>query len=380
LIIVETTKNEVMQEIVMLDTIERYIRGEMLPEERVFFEELRKSNPPVDQMVVEHTIFLNQMNKYGERKNLKTTLVEVHNELFETGAIKANTETRVIKLWKRYKRVVAVAACIAGVTALMISGLVSYLSPKADNKYVEQLSRKISVLEQKENSLSANLNETKTIITKTISRIPPDATVKLGGTGFLIDAKGYLVTDAHVVNNATAVVVQNDKGQQFSTRIVRVDPNLDLAFLKIDDDDFKPLSSLPYGISRANGELGEQLFTLGYPRDEIVYGEGYMSAKTGYGGDTLAFQIAVAANPGNSGGPVLDKNGDVIGIISTRQNQAQGVVFAIKSKNIFKVLDEMKTDSLAASVKISTNSTLKGMDRTLQIKKIEDCIFIVKSY
>ena len=160
-----------------------------------------------------------------------------------------------------------------------------------------------------------------------------------------------------------------------------MDPASDLALLKIDDEDFKPYNSLPYGISRNSADLGEQIFTLGYPRDEIVYGEGYMSAKTGFEGDTLACQIAVAANPGNSGGPVLNKNGEVVGILSTRQIQAQGVVFAIKSKNIFKAIDQLKaTDSSFAGLKIQTVSSLKAMDRVQQIRKIEDCIFIVKSY
>src|SRR5271170_5081765 len=115
-----------MQEIVMLDTIERYIRGEMLPEERVFFEELRKTNPAVDQMVVEHTIFLNQMNKFGERKNIKAALNDIHNQLFESGVIHSDQPAKVIRLWKRYKKVVLVAAFIAGITALAISGLISY--------------------------------------------------------------------------------------------------------------------------------------------------------------------------------------------------------------------------------------------------------------
>ena len=360
----------------MLDSIERYIRGEMLPEERVFFEQLRKSNPGVDQMVVEHTIFLNQMNKFGERKDFKSSLNEIHNELFEAGDIKEQREARVIRIWRKYKRVVAVAASIAGITALAISGLVSYVSPKVSNEQLTYLSRKIEkqdkTIKDLSTKINTNLNE--------ISRIPVDAQIKSGGTGFLIDVKGYLVTNAHVVNHATGVVVQNNKGQEFKARIIHMDASSDIALLKIDDEDFKTYNSLPYGISKSGADLGEQIFTLGYPRDEIVYGEGYMSAKTGFEGDTLACQIAVAANPGNSGGPVLNKNGEVIGILSTRQIQAQGVVFAIKSKSIFKTIDELKTDSSFTGLKISTTSSLKGMDRVQQIRKIEDCIFIVKVY
>jgi serine protease Do len=365
-----------MQEIAMLDAIERYMRGEMLPEERVFFEQLRKSNASVDQMVVEHTIFLDQMHKFGERKDLKSTLSDIHNNLFEAGTINDPSPAKVISLWKRYKRVIAVAALIAGITALSISGLISYISPKVSNEQIIYLSRQIQkqdkTIKDLSTKINTNLNE--------ISRIPVDAHIKAGGTGFLVDGRGYLVTNAHVVSHANGVVVQNYKGQEFKARIVHTDPNSDLAILKIDDEDFKVYGQLPYGISKNSAELGEQIFTLGYPRDEIVYGEGYMSAKTGFEGDTLACQIAVAANPGNSGGPVLNKNGEIIGVLSTREIQAQGVVFAIKSKNIFKAIEEMKSDSSFTGLKIPTTSSLKGMERLQQIRKMEDCIFIVKSY
>lgn len=356
----------------MIDSIERYLKGEMLPEEKVFFENMRESNPTVDQMVVEHTLFLNHLNQFGERKDFTSSLNEVHKNLYEAGDIKEAQEAKVIRLWKRYKRVVAVAASIAGITALVISGLISYLSPKVDTK-IEQLSRKLQILDQKQNAFNNQINEIK-------QKQPVDAKMKFGGTGFLVDGKGYLVTNAHVVNNARAIVVQNNKGDQFKAKILLVDALSDLAILKIDDEDFKPVAALPYSISKSSADLGEQIFTLGYPREEIVYGEGYMSARTGYEGDSLQCQIAVAANPGNSGGPVLNKNGEIVGVVSARQIQAQGVVFATKSKNIFKALDSLKTDTAYASIKMPSVSILKGMDRVQQIKKTQDCIFLVKSY
>ncbi len=366
-----------MQETIMLDAIERYIRGEMLPEEKVFFEELRKSNPAVDQMVVEHTLFLQEMTAYGEQKNFRAQLDEMHKGLVRTGEIKEVPPAKLVFLWKKYKRVVWVAASIAGITALFISSLITYVSPKVDDGKLQQLNRRITDQDKKLNYLNNRFNQGRPL--------PEDAHFTSGGTGFLIDAKGWLVTNAHVVQNATVVEVQNNKGE-YRARIIHLDPLADLAFLKIEDSAFKPSLNLPYSISKGVTDLAEEIFTLGYPRDEIVYGQGYMSAKTGFEGDTLACQIAVAANPGNSGGPVLNKNGEVIGILSTRESKAQGVVFAIRSKNIFRAVDEMKADSLLlrsdstlSHLRLPVSSSIKGMERSQQIKKIEDCIFIVKS-
>ena len=363
-----------MDERLILESIERYIRGEMLPEERKFFEELRKSNPGIDQMVVEHTVFLHLMEKFGDRKNVKSTLQDVHNELFETGQIKQSKETKVVRLWLKYRKVIAVAASIAGITALSISSLTSYYAPRTPNTRLENLDRKISMLVQGQKSINDKLNKT------TQAKVPVVADFKLGGTGFMIDPKGYIVTNAHVIGNSTVVIVQNNKGHDFNAQIVYISPNADLAFLKIVDSDYKVAPSLPYAISKGNIELGEAIFTLGYPRDEIVYGEGYLSAKTGYRGDTLACQIAVAANPGNSGGPVIDKNGEVIGVLSNRQSQAQGEVFAIRSKSIFTALEEMKADTSLATIHVSANSAVKNMERVQQIKKIQEFIYLVKSY
>src|SRR5438034_6747709 len=112
-----------MGDIKILDSVERYIRGEMTPDERLYFEQLRKTNPEVDQLVVEHTLFLQQMNRFGEWKKFKQTLTDVHTDLAEQGKInsaKLKGKAKLVYMWNRYKRVTAIAASIACITAISI--------------------------------------------------------------------------------------------------------------------------------------------------------------------------------------------------------------------------------------------------------------------
>jgi len=364
-----------MQDTTLLDAVERYVRGEMPAEEKALFEHLRTTNPEVDQMVVEHSLFLEKFTQYGETTQFKNQLKDIHLQLATEGAIAEQRPAIVVTLWKKYKRTVFVAASIAGVTALFISGLISALTPKVKPSQLEYLSGVIAAQGNKLNKLDTKVNSPET----------PPPSFSRGGTGFLIDGKGYLITNAHVVKNATQVEVQNSLGE-YHARIIQLDRQADLALLKIEDTNYHAFSSLPYGISKSDAELGEDVFTLGYPRPEIVYGKGYMSAKTGYQGDTTTFQLTIAANPGNSGTPVLNNDGEVVGMVSSTQQNAQGMVFAVRSKNIFQALDSMRSDSTLqisdstlSHLKIPVNSFMKGMERKTQLKRLEDYIFIVKS-
>jgi S1-C subfamily serine protease len=364
----------VMNEINMLDAVERYIRGEMNPDERLQFENLRKTSPETDQLVVEHTLFLQQLNQFGERKNLKSSLNETHTRLTEEGNIdsmRMKGGAKVVYLWKRYRRVATIAASIAGITALTISALVWAFAPK-NNSQTEVLGRKLEQMEKKQQVSDAEVIRLKNqLTTKPIE-------FKSGGTGFMIDGKGYIVTNAHIVRKSKNVYVLNHKGDEFRARIIKMIPEKDLAILKIEDDNFKPVSPLPYTIRKSSTDVAEPVYTLGYPRNDIVYSEGYLSAKTGFNGDTLTCQLGIAANRGNSGGPVFNQEGEVIGVISARDVESQGVTFAIQSKYIFDAIDQLKKDTSYQSLKLPARSAVKGMNKKDQVKKIQDYVFMVK--
>jgi serine protease Do len=375
----------VIEDIKILEAVERYISGQMSPDERVYFEQLRKSNPEIDQMVVEHTFFLQQMNRFDDVKKFKSVLNDTHIHLGEKGLIKAprlKGKARVIYLYNRYKRVSAIAASIAGITALTISALVWSLSPgklannqrDIDNlsRDIRNINQKVTQVQKQNQVLNQKLDNVKD------QGLPDNIPYITGGTGFLIDSKGYLVTNAHVVKGAQHVAVQSGNGKDLRAKVIYSDIDRDIAILKIIDKNYKPLSSIPYSIKRNSGDLAESIFTLGYPRNDIVYGNGYIASKTGPDGDTLSCQITIAANKGNSGSPVLNKNGEVIGILSKKENTIEGAAFALRSKYIFEALNELQKDSSYRNIKLPVSSSLKGKDRTQQVNAISNYVFMVK--
>ena len=372
-----------MEDLKILEAVERYIAGDMSPDERAYFESLRKSNPEIDQAVVEHTFFLQQMSSFEDTRQFKAILNDTHSHLAEKGLIKTpeiKGGAKVVYLYNRYKRTAAIAATIAGITVLCVSALVWSVSDFKPNKLksdINYLEREISNLKKNDQVLSKKINDVNTAQGDSV--VPEEILYTSGGTGFLVDAKGYLVTNAHVVDNAKVIAVQNASGKDLRAEIVYKDATRDIAILKIVDRAFKSPSSIPYAIKKSAGVFAEPIFTLGYPRNDIVYGEGYLAAKTGYQGDTLGVQISINANSGNSGSPIINRKGEIIGVLNARQSTAEGAVFAVQSKYIYDALSQLqKTDTAFKNVKLPTTSAIKGIERTKQVEKISDFVYMVK--
>lgn len=373
-----------MDDTQLLEKMERYLSGNMLPEEEASFNKLRKSNPEIDQQVVEHAFFLHQLNEFESVRQLKNSLNDTHQQLAARGDIKSpgqQGQSKIVYLFNRYKRTAGIAASIAGITALCISALVWSVSPSkpANKKDIEILNRSIRLIDNKVNQVKNQNDKLRQQITTVAETAKPIREYTSGGTGFLVDAKGYLFTNYHVIEQARYVAVQNSEGKDFGAKVVYRDPERDIAILKIDDSEFKAPPPIPYAIRKTTGDIAEPVYSLGYPRNDIVYGEGYLAAKSGYDGDTLSVQISINANRGNSGSPILNQNGEIIGVLNARQTSAEGVVFAIKAKYIYNALTQLKkTDTAFQHVKLPTTSSLKGADRTQQVKKIVDYVYMVK--
>jgi len=367
-----------MNEIQLLEYVEQYLKGEMSPDQAYQFEHLRKTNPELDQLFVEQAMFYQQLGQFTDWKRYTAQLQDIHQQLADAGTLPTQPARRIwLQSWKKYQKVTAVAASIAGITTLLIALTVSYYAQRQNDEQLQQLrmefrkevnTKKQEVLKEVDNKIR-------------ISKAPENSAPKSGGTGFLIDGKGYLVTNAHVVNGASSIIVLNNKGEEFRANLLYLNASTDIALLKVQDTDFKNVRSLPYSFRRKSADLGDRIFTLGYPKNEIVYNEGYMSAKTGYQGDPLSFQIGLAANPGNSGGPLFNENGEIIGIINTRLLQAEGVVFAINSTNIFRAVEEVRQQYPdQKKLNLSLQNSLTGLNRSQQIRKIQDYVYMVKSY
>lgn len=204
---------------------------------------------------------------------------------------------------------------------------------------------------------------------------------KSSGTGFAIATKGYIATNYHVVSGSDKISVRGingDFGTTYNAKIVLEDKNNDLAVIKIDDDKFEAFQNIPYTIKRGVEDVGSSVYALGYPLratmgDEVKLTNGIISSKTGYQGDITTYQISVPIQPGNSGGPMFDEDGNIVGIVNAKHLGTDNVSYAIKTNYLYNLLEIL--DSMP---EISKENDLQGLKLSEQVKSLKKYVFIVE--
>lgn len=166
------------------------------------------------------------------------------------------------------------------------------------------------------------------------------------GTAWTV-ADGYAVTSEHVVTGVAVVELYDIAGRRYPATIVLRDDQNDIALLRIDDAAQLP-PALP--LSHHGSRAGSSVFTLGYPRVDVLgrtpkLSTGIISAINGYQDDPTTYQTSVQIQPGNSGGPLMNMNGEVVGIVAAMLGDSSGssasqpgLSYAVKVEKLHEIL------------------------------------------
>lgn len=193
--------------------------------------------------------------------------------------------------------------------------------------------------------------------TKNLNKNPNEINLKRGdklqGTGFALAEDGYIVTCYHVVKDSRKVKVigvNGTKKKEYEAEVIVSDEDADIAILKIKEN----IENIPFKFKTKESISGKKIYTLGYPKSQILGSdvkitEGIINATSGFGEDQTVYQISASITGGNSGGPLFDDYGNVIGITSSgyRDESSDLINYAIKIAQILPLLEKIpNSDSL----------------------------------
>lgn len=169
------------------------------------------------------------------------------------------------------------------------------------------------------------------------------------GTGFLITSNGYVVTNQHVIEGATAASIFTSDGKQYVVRKIGENKAMDIALLKIAGNKFY---ALEIGDSD-DVKIGEKVIAIGNPLGlAFTATEGIISARDRKGNNNLPFyfQIDAPLNPGNSGGPLINTKGEVIGINNFKVSGAEGLGFALEINPAIEAINQIALSELNKTI------------------------------
>ena len=207
------------------------------------------------------------------------------------------------------------------------------------------------------------------------------------GTGFYVNNEGFIATNYHVIQDASEIWVlckQNGMKQKFKATVFQTDKINDLAIIKITDSAFVPLPMLPYQLASETIAVGNEVFSLGYPLADVMgetvkFTDGKISSLTGINEDVTKYQVTAPIQNGNSGGPLFDNSGNVVGIIESRLNKekynSENVNYAVKSGLLKNIVDLVPVTTQKG--KIKKTSSLSQVEK---IKVFSDYVVMIQTF
>jgi len=211
---------------------------------------------------------------------------------------------------------------------------------------------------------------------------PNSSGKKATGTGFFISKTGHILTNSHVVNGAKTITVEYN-GKDYDAKLISEDSSNDFALLKVEIKNIKALA-----ISKKQMAKGTEVCALGFPLVSLQGKElkstfGHINSASGLKGDIRFYQIDAAIQPGNSGGPLINNNAEVVGIVTSKLSQlatlkqantfVQNVNYAVKIDYALPLINKENIDT---SVTYKNNKNMSGADL---VSFVNDSIVLIKS-
>ncbi len=196
------------------------------------------------------------------------------------------------------------------------------------------------------NSISAEQTDFSKVIQETIKGVVGVVTNKGSGSGFIISDEGYIVTNEHVISGATAANIISYESKVYRVSLIGKDTKKDIALLKIESGDYQELK-----IGDSDDlKVGNKVIAIGNPLGlSFTVTEGIVSAvnRPGLSGEQDYIQTDVSLNPGNSGGPLINTQGEVVGINNFKiGNGAEGLGFALEGNIVKDTINKISNETI----------------------------------
>ena len=316
---------------------------------------------------------LRSMEGNGKQRRFRSMLRDIHEKQTVGKVIRKGFN---IVLPVHFWRTAAVAASVAILTSTITIWSLKPSIQKSESQY-NNISREVKDIKKAQAQQLATQNQLIQKVNKNIPA-PPPSDVKYTGTGFALTNDGYFVTAYHVVSDGDSVYIQNHDGGYFKAFLVNFNADADVAILKVEKRNFHfGKGDVPYTFTSNKAGLGAPIYTLGYPKDDIAYNEGYISGKNGFQGNDQQYTLSLPAGHGQSGSPVIDAHGNVLGLLTAIGTQNEANTYAVSSKAVLELLHTIPN---ANSLHLPRSNKLGGMNRENQIDKMQAYTFSVKVY
>lgn len=349
---------------------EAYLAGNLTPAQEAELRTRKETDEAFATEFSDSINMINSLNNAGRQKRFREMLGDIHT----TQAAKPK---RIFNLPPSFWRTSAVAATVALVTSLINYSIITGSNRNHTAEY--------SVISNQVKNIANDQKNLKKIVQDSLINkkpIAPPSDVRRTGTGVALTNDGYFVTAYHVINDGNgegdSVYIQANDGVYYKAFVVNYSQESDLVILKVAKKNFQfTRGDVPYTFAAKKAVLGAEVFTVGYPKEDIVYSEGYVSGRKGYKGNDEQYTLELPAGHGQSGSPVIDARGNVLGILTAVGKPQESNTYAVCSDEVLALVEKMPAGN---KLHLPKANKLGRLNREEQVARMENYTFSVKVY